>query len=290
MRRLPPLNSLRVFEAAASSLSFSAAAQSLCVTHSAVSHQMRMLEQWLGRTLFVRHAAGVRLTDAGQALLQASAQALAQLERCCDEIRLSSDISEVTLGAPGSFLSSWLIPRLEQLEAACPDLRLRLQTSASLDELQKQRVDLQILTGHAPWPKQVVATPLFPERIGPVCAPGWPVLQQPYDLIGQPLLHTRSRPHAWREWATVQGLDPAAFDSGRYFDHLPQLLEAAAAGLGVAIAPALLVERDIALHRLLAPLGFVAAGASFACCIAASRQGEPKLIQLRGWLQQQAAC
>jgi DNA-binding transcriptional LysR family regulator len=290
MRRLPPLNSLRVFEAAASSLSFTAAAERLCVTHSAVSHQMRHLEQWLGRALFVRHAGGVRLTDAGQALLQASAQALAQLERCCDDIRAGTDVSEVTLGAPGSFLSSWLIPRLEQFEAACPDLRLRLQTCASLDELLKQRVDLQIISGHAPWPRQVIATPLFAETIGPVCAPDWPGLSRPDELIGQALLHTSSRPHAWREWAGVQQLEPGAFEGGRSFDHLSLLLEAAAAGLGVAIAPALLVERDIALQRLVAPLGFVAAGASFACCIAASRADTPELQRVRDWLLHQAAA
>lgn len=288
MRHLPPLNSLRMFEAAARCLSFSAAAEELCVTHSAVSHQMRQLEAWLNRDLFVRHASGVRLTDAGQQLLQVAGHALGQLERCCAEIRQRSEVSELTLGAPGSFLSNWLIPRLEQFEASHPDLRIRLQTSSSLDELQKQRLDAQITTGHAPWPRQISATPLFEEKIGPVCAPDWPAVQSAGQLMGQPLLHTSSRPQAWSEWAQAQQLDPAPFTAGRRFDHLPLLLEAAAAGLGVAIAPALLVEREIAQQRLIAPLGFVACGASFTLCVASSRAGEDKLCQLRDWLQQQA--
>jgi DNA-binding transcriptional LysR family regulator len=288
MRNLPPLNSLRVFEAAARCLSFSAAAEELCVTHSAVSHQMRLLESWLGRTLFVRHPTGVRLTDAGQMLLQASAQALGQIERCCAEIQQRADVSEITLGAPGSFLSHWLIPRLEQFEEACPQLRIRLQTCSSLEELQRQRVDAQIITGQAPWPKQIVATSLFDELTGPVCAPDWPLLQQPSDLIGQPLLHTSSREQAWGEWALAQQLDQNHFSAGRRFDHLPQLLAAAAAGLGVAIAPALLVERELAQHSLVAPLGFVACGASFSFCLSASRAGEAKLLVLRDWLLLQA--
>jgi DNA-binding transcriptional LysR family regulator len=289
MRRLPPLNALRAFEAAARCLSFSAAAEALCVTHSAVSHQMRQLEDWLGRELFIRHAGGVRLTGAGQSLLQAAGQAFSVLEACCTEIREKHAVDEIVLGAPGSFLANWLIPRLERFEAAFPHLRIRLQTSNTPDELQKQRVDALVCIGRPPWPRQLVATPLFAETIGPVCAPDRAsAIRQPGDLAGQTLLHTTSRPQAWAEWAAVHALDAASFTEGRQFDHLPLLLEAAAAGLGVAIAPALLVEREIAQGRIVAPLGFIACGSLFAFCVGAARVRDTGLVHLRDWLLDEA--
>ena len=289
MRHQLPLNALRAFEAAARRLSFSAAAAEMCVTHSAVSHQVRQLEDWLGHKLFVRHAGGVRLTDAGQTLWQATGQALAQLEACCAQIGNREAQTEIALGAPGSLLANWLIPRLERFEAAHPELRIRLQTCASIRELEKQRVDALIVAGRAPWPRAFATTALFDEAIGPVCtAAAAARIERPRDLAGQPLLHTASRPDAWKDWAVAQGLDSAAFASGRRFDHLPLLLEAAAAGLGVAIAPALLVEREIARGRLTAPLGFAPCGSSFTLCIGAGRAREAAFASLREWLQDEA--
>ncbi|MDR3438640.1 LysR substrate-binding domain-containing protein [Telmatospirillum sp.] len=286
MRRLPPLNALRVFDAAARQLNFSAAADELCVTHSAVSHQIRQLEEWFGRSLFVRHALGVRLTDAGQSLLQTVGQALTLIESRCAEIADSPQITEIVLGAPGSFLANWLIPRLPRFEAAHPDIRIRLQTSAELAELQTQRVDALIISGRS-WPRHIEAFDLFEETIGPVCAPDWPHnLRSAGDLPGQSLLHTSSRPDAWPEWAARQGGDPDSFRAGRQFDHLPLMLEAAAAGLGIAIAPALLVQWEITRHRLIAPLGFVPCGAVFAFCTLRNRRDQ-RLAVLHDWLDQE---
>lgn len=288
MRRLPPLNTLRVFDAAARRASFSAAADELCVTHSAVSHQIRQLEDWLGQPLFVRHAAGVRLTAAGQRLQQATEEALAVLENRCAELVGNARITEVVLGAPGSFLANWLIPRLERFESAHPDIRIRLQTSAALAELQTQSVDALIVSGRS-WPRQIDAVDLFEERIGPVYAPDWPRhVASPAELIGQPLLHTSSNPQAWPDWATAHALDPAGLRGGRQFDHLPLMLEAAVAGLGVGIAPELLVEGEIARGRLVVPLGFVPCGAHFAFCTLQSRQDDA-LMALRDWLKREAA-
>jgi DNA-binding transcriptional LysR family regulator len=288
MRRLPPLNALRVFDAAARRSSFSAAAQELCVTHSAVSHQIRQLEDWLGKPLFVRHAAGVRLTPAGERLQQATDDALMLLESRCGEIADSVPVTEMTVGAPGSFLANWLIPRLERFEAAHPGIRIRLQTSAEIAELQTQRVDALIVSGRD-WPRAIEAVALLEEKIGPVCAPDRVHdIHTPEDCQRQPLLHTSSHLQAWPEWAVEHGLDSALFKSGRQFDHLPLMLEAAVAGLGLAIAPALLVERDIAQGRLIAPLGFVSCGAVFAFCTMRNRQDDA-LMTLRDWLKHEAA-
>jgi len=284
MRRLPPLNALRAFDAAARQLSISAAAQELHVTHSAVSHQVRQLEQWLGKSLFVRHAGGVRLTAEGQSLKQAADHIFALLETRCAEIAEQAPIAEIVLGAPGSFLSNWLIPRLDRFEAAYPQIRVRLQTSATMDDLQRHLVDCLIVSDRN-WPADVEHVSLFEETVGPVCAPDWPHrIATPADLAGQPLLHTTSRPHAWLEWAARNGVEPAMFDGGRRFDHLSLLLEAAAAGLGVAIAPALLVERELSQNRLIAPLGFMPSDAVFAFCSMRGRS-DKALGGLREWLE-----
>lgn len=288
MRSLPPLNALRVFDAAARRLNFSAAAEELCVTHSAVSHQIRQLEDWIGQSLFVRARNGVRLTPAGQALQQAAGNALDTLETACEQLRRAPQASELVVGAPGSFLANWLIPRLERFEREQPAIRLRLQTSAEIGELTGRRVDALIVSG-SHWPRGIRATPLVDDRVGPVCAPGWPrIPRQPADLLGQTLLHTRSQPRAWPDWARSAGLASADFGRGRQFDHLPLMLEAAAAGLGVAIAPALLVERDIAAGRLVAPLGFARSGAAFTFCTLDARREEPALIALADWLTREA--
>ncbi|WP_414449301.1 LysR substrate-binding domain-containing protein [Burkholderia sp. 22PA0099] len=287
MRRLPPLNALRVFDAAARRASFSGAAEELCVTHGAVSHQVRQLEDWFGKPLFVRHASGVRLTAAGLALHDAADRALALLESRCAEIAGPGEAAEIVVGAPGSLLANWVIPRLERFEAAHPEIRVRLQTSAALADLEAQVVDALIVSGRA-WPRQIEAVALFEERIGPVCAPDWPHrIVAAGALPGQALLHTRSNPQAWADWAAAQGLDAAGFGGGRRFDHLSLMLEAAAARLGVAIAPALLVEREIAAGRLVAPLGFVAGGGAFAFC---TRRGQAAagVTALRDWLLREA--
>jgi DNA-binding transcriptional LysR family regulator len=288
MRRLPPLNALRAFDAAARQLSLSAAAQELHVTHSAVSHQVRQLEQWLGKAMFVRHAGGVRLTAEGQNLKLATDHAFALLETRCAEIAGQAAITEIVLGAPGSFLSNWLIPRLDRFEAAHPDVRIRLQTSTTMDDLQRHVVDCLIVSDRS-WPAEIEAVSLFEETIGPVCAPDWPHrIATPADLRDQPLLHTTSRPQAWEDWASRNEVDPAMFAGGRRFDHLSLLLEAAAAGLGVAIAPALLVERETSQGRLNAPLGFQPSGAVFAFCVMSNRS-DKALCSLRDWLKEEGA-
>ncbi len=285
MRRLPSLNALRFFDSAARQASFTLAAKELCVTHSAVSQQVRQLEDWLGCPLFERRAGGVHLTAAGLGLQRAAQEAFDLLERRCDELKRSSQPAELAVGAPASFLSNWLIPRLEHFEARHPDIRVRLQTAADPALLNTQRVDALILAGRA-WPREWAVTPLFPETIGPVCAPARGArIRRPADVLDAPLLHTTSRPDAWKDWAAQQGIPLAPQRPGREFDHLGHMLEAAAAGLGIAIAPAVLVEADLHRGRLAAPLGFVESGAAFSLCTRKdAARADAALERLRGWL------
>jgi DNA-binding transcriptional LysR family regulator len=287
MRRLPPLNALRVFEAAARRASFTAAADALCVTHSAVSHQIALLERWFGRELFVRHPGGIRLSAAGQALQAIAGEAFAKLEAGCAGIAAETEVAEIVLGAPASFLANWLIPRLAGFEMAHPEIRLRLQTCSSEEDLRKGKVDA-LIASFAAAPRQMRLTALFDEQIGPVCAADQPIsLRTAGDLAGFALLHTASRLQAWPDWAKTQGLDETRFTAGRRFEHLALMLEAAAAGMGVAIAPAVLVERELAQGRLVAPLGFVPSGARFSFCVPAAASGGG-LPVLREWLEREA--
>jgi len=285
MRRLPSLNALRFFDSAARQSSFTLAAQELCVTHSAVSQQVRQLEEWLGCPLFERRAGGVHLTAAGLGLQRAAQEAFDLLERRCDELKRSTQPAELAVGAPASFLSNWLIPRLERFEALHPDIRIRLQTAADAALLNTQRVDALILAGRD-WPREWAVTPLFAETIGPVCSPAWAGrIRSPADVLDAPLLHTSSRPDAWKDWATRQGMELAPRQPGREFDHLGHMLEAAAAGLGIAIAPAVLVESELHRGRLAATLGFIESGAAFSLCTRKhAARADDALERLRGWL------
>lgn len=285
MRRLPSLNALRFFDSAARQSSFTLAAQELCVTHSAVSQQVRQLEEWLGCPLFERRAGGVHLTAAGLGLQRAAQEAFDLLERRCDELKRSTQPAELAVGAPASFLSNWLIPRLERFEALHPDIRIRLQTAADAALLNTQRVDALILAGRD-WPREWAVTPLFAETIGPVCSPAWAGrIRSPADVLDAPLLHTSSRPDAWKDWATRQGMELAPRQPGREFDHLGHMLEAAAAGLGIAIAPAVLVESELHRGRLAATLGFIESGAAFSLCTRKhAAHADDALERLRGWL------
>lgn len=287
MRKLPSLNALRFFDSAARQLNFSLAAKELFVTHSAVSQQIRQLESWLGCALFERHGSGVRLTDAGLRLQLTADEALNLLETRCNEIRRSTEPSEIVLGLPASFLANWLIPRVGRFEAENAEVRLSFHTTSDITDLLTRRVDAMLLSEKS-WPDGINVTPLFPETIGPVCSPGLAEnIRQPSDVLNGTLLHTTSREFAWDDWARNHTLLPCAFRKRREFDHLSPMLEAAAAGLGIAIAPEILVREDINRGRLVAPLGFAENDAYWAYCTPDARPSDVS-ERLKSWLKSEA--
>ncbi len=291
MRKLPSLRAVRVFEVCARLSNISMAARELHLTHSAVSHQVKLLEDWFGQPLFTRHANGVQLTPAGAVLARASTLALDQLEIACEQVRSTRSRHVVRLAAPGSFMALWLIRRLEDFERSHPEVQLQLQTQGDLHDLVAQRIDALVVSAQPPWPRNVSVRTLFDDCSGPVCAPDWPTLPAtPADLAGQPLLYTLSRREAWLEWGSLHGLDHELLDPGRHFDNLQLMLEAAVARLGVAIAPQQLVQRELLQGRLIAPLGFTAGPSCFALCVAQARTHEPALLALQEWMTKQVAA
>ncbi|WP_449430426.1 LysR family transcriptional regulator [Pseudomonas putida] len=287
---LPPLNALRAFEATARLNSVSQAAEVLHVTHGAVSRQIKVLEEHLGVALFVKDGRGIKLTDAGMRLRDASGEAFDKLRSVCAE--LSRDVSEApfVLGCSGSLLARWFIPRLGRLKADLPELRLHL--SAGEGDLDPRRPGLDALLVYAepPWPADMQVHVLAEERIGPVLSPHFAGFERlraadPQALLGEALLDTTSRPQAWPAWAEQQGLDAGALQFGQAFEHLYYLLEAAVAGLGVAIAPQQLVADDLRAGRLAAPWGFSPTRAVLALWVP-RRAADGRAEQLAQWLRQ----
>lgn len=292
-QELPPLNALRAFEVAARLLSVSRAAAELHVTHGAVSRQIRALESQLGVSLFSKEGRGLKLTDAGLRLRDVSGEAFARLRAVCAELRQGRADAPFVLGCPGSLLARWFIPRLDRLQRELPELRLQL--SASEGELDPRRagLDATLWFAEPPWPEDMRVFELASECIGPVISPHHPreaaLRQAPATaLLEEPLLHTASRPQAWPEWARRNHLDPAALRFGQSFEHLYFLLEAALAGLGVAIAPQQLVRDDLAAGRLLAPWGFVETSARLALWVPI-RRPDRRAEQLAQWLRAELA-
>ncbi|RMS38520.1 Transcriptional regulator TrpI, partial [Pseudomonas coronafaciens pv. garcae] len=260
-RDLPPLNALRAFESTARLGSVSQAAEQLSVTHGAVSRQLKVLEEHLGVSLFSKDGRGLKLTDAGIRLRDVSGEAFDRLRGVCVELSKVSANAPFVLGCSGSLLARWFIPRLSRLNAELPDLRLHLSAGEGDLDPRRPGLDALLVFAEPPWPADMQVFELASERIGPVLSPRFArfdsLREAPADvLLEESLLQTTSRPQAWPSWAQQNGIDPQTLRYGQGFEHLYYLLEAAVAGLGIAIAPEPLVIDDLKAGRLAAPWGF----------------------------------
>jgi len=284
MRRLPPIRALQSFEVAANHENFSRAAEALCLTHSAISHQVRTLESWFGQKLFARHPGGVTLTEEGEQLKSACMTAFSLLEERCAGIRARVSERKLTIACSTSFLALWLLPRIERFSKQLPELVLSFQTPGDVASLLTRKVDVLILSDRASASDAIDATCVATDVIGPVCAPGWTSLPlSPRDIGTVPVLHARSRPSAWKEWANEVGVS-VDLRRGQTLDSLSLTIEAARSGLGFAIAPEMLVRRDLAERRLIAPLGFATVERATYLYVSASRRQQADIAAFREWL------
>lgn len=292
-RDLPPLNALRAFEATARLNSVSQAAEQLSVTHGAVSRQLKVLEEHLGVSLFVKEGRGLKLTDAGLRLRDASSEAFDRLRNVCNELTQRHVDAPFVLGCSGSLLARWFIPRLGRLNADLPDLRLHLSAGEGDLDPRRPGLDALLVFAEPPWPADMQVYELGKERIGPVLSPRfahYAYLRNapPEALYNEPLLHTTSRPQAWPSWALHSAMDAGQLQYGQGFEHLYYLLEAAVAGLGVAIAPEPLVAEDVRAGRLAAPWGFKETPAQLALWLP-KRAADGRARQLAQWLKAELA-
>lgn len=256
MRRLPPLNSLRAFEAAARLSSVTAAAEELGVSHSAVSQQVKQLEDYFGQRLFNRPGRRVEPTPAAIALLEDVKAAFDRIAVASEQLTRRGVRRIVTVNATDSFAMHWLIPRIAAFQQEYPHFEIRVATAMSDGIAQLDGpYDLIIRSGVMARPGYVCralmdesATPLLHPRLAAART-----FKQPEDLKLAPLLHTRSHADAWRRWFLEHGAPTVETLDGPFFDSMSLAIKAALNGLGAIMAPDAFVAEELAEGRLVAP-------------------------------------
>ncbi|CAN5528054.1 transcriptional regulator GcvA [soil metagenome] len=287
--RLPSLNGLRAFEAAARHLSFTLAASELNVTQTAISHQIRRLEEELGIRLFVRQNRALTLTPQARDYLPGVRAAFNDLRLATERLR-RKDSNVLTVSTLASMAAKWLLPRLPAFQQAHPDIDVRITTSTGLVDFNAGDVDAAIRYGRGRWPG-LRADWLTADQLFPVCSPallsGERPLRKPDDLAHHTLLHSSAaQSDDWRLWLTAAGL-PVDISKrpGLTFDLIFMTLQAAIDGLGVAMARTTYVEGDLASGRLVVPFEIsLPADAGFYLVSPQATADAPKLAAFRAWL------
>lgn len=260
-RRLPPLNGLRAFEAAARSLSFTKAAEELNVTPAAVSQQVKSLEEYFGVTLFKRLTRALMLTDAGQMVLPILQEGFDKLAEADHILRNRRDDRILTVSVAPSFGAKWLVPRLERFRRAYPDYDIRIDATDARADFKRDNVDIAMRYGLGEYPG-LVSECLLTEVAVPVCSPrlleGEHPLRTPDDLRHHTLLHIQWKMESdaapnWRMWLKAAGLDDIDPDRGPQFSLESMAIQAAMDGQGVSLISSALVAEDIAAGRLIRP-------------------------------------
>lgn len=250
--RLPPLQTLRAFEAAGRLLSMTLAAEELNLTHGAVSRQVKALEVHLGVALFERLTRRIVLTDAGAAFLPVVTRSLAELAREAERLRLLNAATRLTISTSVSLASKWLAPRLHRLMSRVPDYDVHLDVTDINVDLADGRVDAAVRYGIGQYPG-AVAERVLDETVTPVCSPAYAgKWSSPADLASSTLLHEDRMLANWERWFAMAGLDRAR-SRGPAYSHGSLAIEAALRGEGVALGRSVLVAEDLAAGRLVAP-------------------------------------
>lgn len=287
--RLPPLNALRAFVAAARHSSFRLAAGELNVTPGAVSRQIRALEEFLGVALFDRSQRQVRLTEVGARYFTRMADLFTEIQEATETILDASLRQTIRLDCIPTFAMHWLLPRLPRFQQAFPDLEVSLSTAPGpIDTTQRFDYAIRRDPAHFAGLKPL---PLMPEHCAPVCSPtltGQESIRTPADLTGRTIITIRARPDLWPAWCTAQGLELQAFRSRMEVDHTYFAIQAAEDGLGVAVIPLLFVERSLSTGRLTTPLGAGSVVSGHYYLLESRQRGHTEAPQFRDWLIAQA--
>jgi LysR family glycine cleavage system transcriptional activator len=293
---LPPLTALRAFEAAARHSSFSRAARELHVTPAAVSHQIRGLEKYLDVTLFHRVGKSLVLTEQGHT---AAAQFREGFEHLADGVALlrgDDDRGRVTLSVTTAFASRWLLPRLGRFLRRFPSIDLRLRSGSQPVDFDQDDVDIAIRIGRG-GVSGARAIPLFAERVVPVVKPAFARqhrVRRPADLARVPLLHddsmrTVGRPPGWSDWMSRAGLREVDTSRGLHFDDGHTVLQAAAAGHGIALGRLGYAVGDLEAKRLRVPFGpMLDMGVRYYLLFPETRRMSPAAASFRSWLEQES--
>src|SRR5260370_19413350 len=290
-RRLPPLNALRAFEAAARPLSFTAAAAELNVSQAASSHQIRGLEERLGLKLFRRVGRGLLLTDAAQAYLPEIGAAFDRLVEATRRLHQHDAAGVLSATVLPSFAAKWLLPRLGRFRAAHPEIDLRISSSTEQVDLAREDFDIALRAGRGRYPG-LHADLILTEKFFPVCSPallsGARPLRGPEDLRPHTLLHDEPR-DLWQLWLNTVGVADIDATRGPGFSDSGMVIQAAIEGQGIAIAKGALAADDLAAGPLVRPFdqSLPANYSYWLVCPEASAE-RPKIAAFRDWLLAEA--
>jgi len=291
-RKIPSLQALMCFDAAARHQSYTRAAQELSLTQGAVSRQLTALEEFLGVALFKRTRHGVALTASGRDYAQQVATRLAALEQdTLDVMSTQGRGSVLALAAVPTFATRWLIPRLPSLKAQHPDLTVHIDTRTRPFLFADTSFDAALFAGT---PEQVAnwagtqAVKLLDEDVLPVCAPQWlggRASLSPQDITAMPLLQQSTRPLAWRQWFDAQGVAAPQALAGQRFELFSMTAAAAVHGLGLALVPGLLISDELARGELVVACDQTLAGARAYYLVWPEGADNPPVVQaFQDWL------
>ncbi len=292
--RLPPLELLPAFEAAARHLSFTQAGAELSLTQSAVSRQIQSLEDSLGCRLFERRTRALLLTEQGQGLYRVAQEVLQQVHDSAEKLRAVPVARTVTVTTTPGFASLWLIPRLAGFTGAHPDIDVRISASYQLVRLERSGVDLAIR--YAAVDSLPGQNPLFGEEMMPVCSPALAAdparpLVRPGDLAHHVLLHLDDERASWLDWNLwlhAFGLKDFKPAGALHFSSYDQVIQAAVAGQGIALGRFPLVRRMLREKQLAAPFGKAVASSRAYFLVRSSRSGaKPDVAEFAEWLLQE---
>ena len=297
-RRLPPLNALRAFEAAARHLSFAKAAHELNVTPAAISHQIKGLEDYLGVKLFRRAKRAIWLTEAGQACLPDLREGFDRLAAGMDRLRNLDDSGVVTVSTPPSFAAKWLVPRLDRFRAARPDIDVRVDAAMQLVDFVRDEVDIGVRYGSGHYPG-LESELLMCEEVFPVCSPdlltGPNPLATPADLLTHTLLHEDQGHYDetfpdWRMWLLAAGAHDVDPTRGPRFSSSELVTQAAVDGHGVALGRSVVVAGDLAAGRLVKPFELTyPVSFGYYVVLPAIALERAKVAAFRDWIKAEAA-
>lgn len=286
-RRMPPLNPLRAFEAAARHLSFTRAADELGVTQGAVSRHIRALEDRLGFPLFARTAQGLRLEQSGRVYAQVLHDAFTRIACATDNLVATQTHSVLTIRGYTTFFIRWLIPRLPEFQLAHGDMEVRLVAASDPVDFERDAVDIGIRYGHGHW-RGWRSDLLFMDDLFPVCSPGYRASRDTTSavamLTGSTLLHHNLRPGDWTDWFVAADISHTPHNN-LYFEDLSIIYECARASLGIAIGQRSYIEDDLASGRLVQPFDIALhRNLGYYLVCPAERADAPKNKLFRDWL------
>lgn len=276
------LNGLKAFESAARHLSFTAAAAELGVTQSAISHQIKLLEERLGTPLFRRTPRGLVVTDEALALAPTLTETFERISRLLAQFADGKRRAPLTVSVVGTFALGWLMPRLKEFEQRYPFVDLRLLTNNNSVDVIGEGLDAAIRFGDGAW-NGVDTVRLFDADLSPLCSPQLAAsITEPYDLARMTLLRS-FRGQDWLRWLKAAGMAHLAL-SGPMFDSSLLIAEAAARGHGVGILPVPMFESELASGRLVRPFDLAIHGGSYWLITPKAREKSAAMLAFAEWL------